>query len=194
MPDRVFIPLPGIGTLSLTRAEYESALIPIRPEVPKPEAVPTSQLPRQVDPRATPAAIAQTGARGLRYIRLREVCQRVGLKHSSVYRLIALGRFPKQVKLSERTAAWIESEVEGYMDARIVERDQQPAPSVPPSSPYIRMGEVMKRTGLNSATIYELVRKGAFPKWADLPKIASGWLKTDIDAWLQSHEQGHLLR
>ena len=35
----------------------------------------------------------------------REVCQRVGLKASLVYRLIALGQFPRQVKLSERTVA-----------------------------------------------------------------------------------------
>lgn len=36
MPDRVLIPLPGIGTLSLTRAEYEAALIQIsQPEAPK---------------------------------------------------------------------------------------------------------------------------------------------------------------
>jgi hypothetical protein len=34
MTDRVLIPLPGIGTLSLTKAEYEAALIPIaKPEV-----------------------------------------------------------------------------------------------------------------------------------------------------------------
>jgi prophage regulatory protein len=90
------------------------------------------------------------------------------------------------VKTSERTSAWIESEVEAYMEARIAERDQQPSVSVPPASPYMRMGEVMRRTGLNSSTIYELIRKGAFPKWAELPKIASGWLKTDIEAWLAS--------
>lgn len=29
MADRVLIPLPGIGTLSLTRSDYEAALIPI---------------------------------------------------------------------------------------------------------------------------------------------------------------------
>ena len=52
-----------------------------------------------------PAAPARIDSpRGLRYLRLREVCQRVGLKPSSLYRLIGLGTFPKQVKLSERTS------------------------------------------------------------------------------------------
>lgn len=124
--------------------------------------------------------------RGLRYLRLREVCQRVGLKSSSVYRLIALGKFPKQVKLSERTAAWIESEVESFMESRIVEREERSAAERPAPSPYMRMSEVMRRTGLNSSTVYELVKAGTFPKWADLPKIASGWLKSDVDRWIES--------
>jgi prophage regulatory protein len=124
--------------------------------------------------------------RGLRYLRLREVCQRVGLKPSSVYRLIALGTFPKQVKLSERTAAWIESEVESFMASRIEERDQGSLDESPAKSEYIRMGEVMKRTGLSSSKIYELIRDGAFPKWAKLPRIASGWLISDIEGWIKS--------
>ena len=96
--------------------------------------------------------------RGLRYLRLREVCQRVGLKSSSVYRLIGLGKFPKQVKLSERTAAWIESEIDSFMESRIADRNLGLAGATPAPSPYIRMGEVMRRTELNSSTIYELVR------------------------------------
>ena len=36
MTDRVLIPLAGIGTLRLTRAAYEEALIPVpTPEIPK---------------------------------------------------------------------------------------------------------------------------------------------------------------
>jgi prophage regulatory protein len=124
--------------------------------------------------------------RGLRYLRLREVCQRVGLKPSSVYRLIGLGTFPKQVKLSERTPAWIESEVESFMASRIEERDHDSLDAPPAKSPYMRMGEVMKRTGLSSSKIYELIREGAFPKWAKLSKIASGWLVADVERWIES--------
>jgi prophage regulatory protein len=134
-----------------------------------------------------PAAPARIDSpRGLRYLRLREVCQRVGLKPSSVYRLIGLGTFPKQVKLSERTSAWIESEVESFMASRIEERDQGLLDAPPAISPYMRMGEVMKRTGLSSSKIYELIRDGAFPKWANLPKIASGWLQSDVERWIES--------
>jgi len=34
--------------------------------------------------------------------------------------------------------------------------------------------------------IYELIREGAFPRWADLPKIASGWVRSDIERWIES--------
>jgi predicted DNA-binding transcriptional regulator AlpA len=73
------------------------------------------------------------------------------------------------------------------MMARIAERDHEsPAVESPPESPYMRMGEVMKRAGLSSSKIYELVRKQEFPKWLDLPKIGSGWLKADVEGWLVS--------
>ena len=116
----------------------------------------------------------------------------MGLKRSTVYRLISLGRFPKHIKLSEHASAWIESEIDDFMMAHIAERDEETlAVEPPPESPYMRMGEVMKRTGLNSSKIYELIRKGEFPKWLDLPKIASGWLRADVLAWLVSNPDVH---
>ena len=62
--------------------------------------------------------------RGLRYLRLREVCKRIGVGHSTIYRMIADGEFPQQLKLSERTAVWVESEVDAFMNARIAERNE----------------------------------------------------------------------
>lgn len=185
--DRVLIPLPGIGTLSLTRTEYEAALIPISaPSTTTQEPTRAPLQSRQADRPQTQSKQPAENYRGLRCLRLREVCARVGLRPSAVYNLISLGRFPKQVKLSERSVAWIESEVEAFMDARLAERDSQQSLAFVPSSPYMRMGEVMRRTGLNSSTIYDLIRRGEFPKWAPLPKIASGWMRADIEAWMTS--------
>jgi predicted DNA-binding transcriptional regulator AlpA len=181
MADQVLIPLPGIGTLSLTRAEYDAALIPIaKPEVPRPVQ---SKRPEPPAPTTTETA---SKPRGLRYLRLREVCERVGVGTSTIYKMMATGAFPKQVKLSLRTAAWIESEVEAFMNARIAARDQ-PEP-MPEYSLYMRMGEVMRLTGMTHAMIYDGVRTKTFPKWADLPKRGSGWLKTDIEAWLAARD------
>jgi prophage regulatory protein len=192
MTDRVLIPLAGIGTLRLTRAAYEEALIPIpTPQIPK-SNLNLELLLQRLNSTPAQAKDPMEGPRGLRYIRLPEVCARVGLKRSTVYRLISLGRFPKHIKLSEHASAWIEGEIDDFMMARIAERDHEaPAVEPQPESPYMRMGEVMKRTGLNSSEIYELVRKGEFPKWSDLPKIASGWLKSDVESWLVSSQDSH---
>jgi prophage regulatory protein len=178
MADRVLIPLPGIGTLSLTKADYEAALIPIeKPEPPTP-SIKTSAAP------PPPVVRAVDHQPRFRYIRLKELCARVGLRSSSIYRLIHLGRFPRQVKLSERSAAWVESEVEAFMEARAAERDSHSEVVEAAESPYMRMGEVMRRTGLSASRIYDLVRAGEFPKWADLPKIASGWVRAEVEAWM----------
>jgi prophage regulatory protein len=176
MPDRILIPLPGIGTLSLTRAEYDAALIPlVKPEPPQ------AALPRRPEP-PTPTIQAGQKSPGPRYLRLRDVCERVGVGTSMIYKMMATGAFPRQVKVSARTAAWIESEVEAFMNAQITERDR-PVPT-PDVSPYLRMGEVMRLTGMTHARIYDGVRAKTFPKWADLPKRASEWLRSDIEAWL----------
>ena len=34
---------------------------------------------------------------------------------------------------------------------------------------------------------YDGVQAKTFPKWADIPKCGSGWLRTEIEAWLTEH-------
>lgn len=53
-----------------------------------------------------------------RFIRLRELLARVPLSRSRVFELMAEGRFPKNIKLSERASAWDEAEVEQWMAER----------------------------------------------------------------------------
>ncbi len=52
-------------------------------------------------------------------LRLREVCQRTGISKSQVHRLVDRGDFPQPVKLSARAVAFVESEVETWLQARI---------------------------------------------------------------------------
>jgi prophage regulatory protein len=40
-----------------------------------------------------------------------------------IYRLVAAGRFPAPVKIGEATNAWIESEIDAWLAARVAERD-----------------------------------------------------------------------
>ena len=51
-----------------------------------------------------------------RYMRLPEVCGVVGLSKSTVYRLIAEGRFPKPVKLGARSSGFSSAEIDEWMN------------------------------------------------------------------------------
>lgn len=59
---------------------------------------------------------------GKRLLRLQEVSSVVGLGRSSIYRLVHLRMFPAPKKLGTRSVAWLQSDVELWIDAR----DQAP--------------------------------------------------------------------
>ncbi|WEF10975.1 AlpA family transcriptional regulator [Pectobacterium actinidiae] len=59
-----------------------------------------------------------------RLIRLPEVLKRVGLSRARMYGLINAGRFPKQVRIGLRSVAFIESEIEAWMDSVIAARNE----------------------------------------------------------------------
>ena len=54
-----------------------------------------------------------------RLIRLKEVQHRVGLGRSTIYRWMAEGEFPKPVPLGAHAVAWVESEVEEWIDLKL---------------------------------------------------------------------------
>lgn len=59
-----------------------------------------------------------------RLLRLKEVMQITGISRAGIYQKIANGDFPRQVKLGTRSAAWLNSEVAEWVNARITERDE----------------------------------------------------------------------
>jgi len=63
-------------------------------------------------------------------LRISEVRRLTGLSDSAIYRAVQRGQFPRPLKLSERSSAWVESEVRGWIAARIAERDCAPARAI----------------------------------------------------------------
>ena len=57
----------------------------------------------------------------IRMLRRKEVETISGLSRSSIYSLMQAGEFPKQIKLSTKSVAWIEAEVLDWLSARIIE-------------------------------------------------------------------------
>jgi prophage regulatory protein len=55
-------------------------------------------------------------------LRRPDVEKRTGLKRAHLYKLIKLGQFPKQVKLSERAVGWDSTEVEQWIAERLQQK------------------------------------------------------------------------
>ncbi|TPL55503.1 AlpA family phage regulatory protein [Mesorhizobium sp. B2-4-2] len=60
-----------------------------------------------------------------RIIRLRTVLDRTGLSRSTLYRKIAEGTFPAQIKISINGAGWRESDVSRWVDDPVAWRAER---------------------------------------------------------------------
>lgn len=65
----------------------------------------------------------QSPQKPLTLLRREEVKRRTGLSTSGLYKLMAEGRIARPVKISERCVAWVEEEVQEFIQERIIERD-----------------------------------------------------------------------
>ncbi|SFN01816.1 transcriptional regulator, AlpA family [Formivibrio citricus] len=55
-------------------------------------------------------------------LRLAQVEAMVGLKKSSIYKMMADGTFPAAVPISPNSRAWLLSEIQAWIAARVAER------------------------------------------------------------------------
>ncbi len=54
-----------------------------------------------------------------RFLRLHEILARTGLSRSTLYAQVSEGRFPEPVNIGERSVAWLESEVDAWINQKI---------------------------------------------------------------------------
>jgi prophage regulatory protein len=87
------------------------------------EPKPTPPPPRPVGrPRVSEPLPTPPQPTGKRLLRLREVCSRIGVSRSKLYSMSKAGEFPEPARLGGRTVAWVESEIEAWIDARSADR------------------------------------------------------------------------
>ena len=53
-----------------------------------------------------------------RLIRLKELIKIIGLSRSTVYKLLSEGKFPKRIKLTQKTVVWRLSEIQTWIDEK----------------------------------------------------------------------------
>jgi prophage regulatory protein len=57
------------------------------------------------------------------FLKLKDVQKITGLSRSSIYAYIDKGLFPIQVKLGQRSVAWLDTEIESWVDGKINARN-----------------------------------------------------------------------
>ncbi|EAP95663.1 AlpA family transcriptional regulator [Vibrio crassostreae] len=61
----------------------------------------------------------------MRFLRLNDVIAATGLSRSTIYKFMDEEVFPKTIPLGGRAVAWVESEIEEWMEQRLALRDSQ---------------------------------------------------------------------
>ncbi|HAT6805123.1 TPA: AlpA family phage regulatory protein [Citrobacter freundii] len=55
-------------------------------------------------------------------LRLHQVMEKTGLKRSQVYSYMKTGDFPKSIKIGPASVAWLESDIDEWIDTKINSR------------------------------------------------------------------------
>ncbi|MEM6811800.1 MAG: AlpA family transcriptional regulator [Pseudomonadota bacterium] len=56
---------------------------------------------------------------------------------------------------------------------------------LPQKERFLRLTDVIDRTGLSRSSIYQSISEGKFPPSVNLGARSVGWLESEIDAWMQ---------
>lgn len=80
-------------------------------------------------------------------------------------------------------------DVENFLKSWEVGLDPENNGAMPVPAPLrkedmLRLPSVLQRTGLSRSTLYELIKKGRFPKQFKITERSSGWRSADIEEWI----------
>jgi prophage regulatory protein len=56
----------------------------------------------------------------------------------------------------------------------------------PPGRVFIRVGQVLLKTGLATSSLYDLIAQGAFPAPVPLSERRVAWLLDEVEAWIEA--------
>ncbi|WP_408591424.1 helix-turn-helix transcriptional regulator [Novosphingobium sp.] len=56
---------------------------------------------------------------------------------------------------------------------------------------FLRIGDVIKKTGCSRASIYRMVASGAFPHQVPIGRRAVGWRLSAVIEWMESPRDYH---
>lgn len=51
---------------------------------------------------------------------------------------------------------------------------------------FIRLPDVLARTGLKRANLYLLMQRGGFPEPVKISSRSNGWVESEVEAWIEA--------
>lgn len=128
-------------------------------------------------------------------MRRREVEKTTGLATGSLYVAMANRTFPRPIRIGRNSVAWLSTEVDAWLLARVTDRDSGNRKlnrtrtfhivNVPVGMGMLRRPEVLYRTGKSSASLYKDISLGLFPAPISISDNTSAWIESEVNAWIQ---------
>ena len=87
-------------------------------------AIAKQETIRPQPPLTQKAEAPDAQPRPQRLLRRAEVEERTSLPKTTIYEWMKRGQFPSPVRLGDSMVAWLESDIEAWIDAQIANRDQ----------------------------------------------------------------------
>ena len=137
-------------------------------------------------------------------LRVPELCKRLALSPTHVYRLSNQGRMPALVKLSWHAVGLCEHDVDLFIASRMLARRhgspaplgcRSPLPFWPsahvPLAPQralrlLRRREVQRLVGMSQGPLYRLIQAGRFPPQISLGEMAVRWVAYEVVQWVHA--------
>lgn len=89
-----------------------------------------------------------------KYLRASQIVELTGLSRATIYAMEKKGDFPKKIPLGARAVAWIESEIEAWLDERklAIKTGREAKPGVKPTTEPPRVSEDVSSVSVPSTT------------------------------------------
>lgn len=59
----------------------------------------------------------------MKVLKLKSVIEKTSLCHSTIYKLISEGNFPKPIDLTGRAVGWVDAEIDAWIMSKVAIRD-----------------------------------------------------------------------
>ena len=125
-------------------------------------------------------------------LRLRDVLAITLLEKTHVYRLMAIGEFPKPRKIGPRTRRWTLDSIQAWMADNPEARDTSIAKHLDTFVTFgqltqmLRLPDVLEIINLERSHVYRLIAAGKFPKPRKIGPRTRRWTLDSILPWIDS--------